>query len=115
MIRFLILVFCFLCGAALAVAMFTGCSGGFIVIDTDVDIDTGGDAGAGDCAAACANLELLGCDGAEGSPGVDEEFGTADDVSCEAVCVDVEANGVSMHTGCVAAAGSCEAVDECFD
>jgi len=117
MIRFLILFFFFLCGMALAVLVFSGCE--VVPVDPDTDADSDADAGDGgmegyDCAAACANLARLGCPGAEGSPGLDEEYGTPDDVPCEAVCVDVEANGVSMHTACTAAAGSCEAADGCF-
>jgi len=116
--RFLILLFGFLCGMALAVLFFTGCE--VVPVDADTDADTGADAGDGgiegtDCAAACANLERLRCPGADGSPGIDEEYGTPDDVPCEAVCVDVEAGGVSMHTACTAAAESCSAADGCFD
>ena len=84
-----------------------------IVVEVDTAQDV--DAGVSDCAAACANLELLGCDGAEGSPGLDEEYGTSDDVPCDQVCRETEAGGIPMHTACVAAAGSCDAVDECFD
>ena len=111
--RFLILLFGFLAGAVLAVLMFMGCDQVDIVVEVDTAQDV--DAGVSDCAAACANLELLGCDGAEGSPGLDEEYGTSDDVPCDQVCRETEAGGIPMHTACVAAAGSCDVVDECFD
>ena len=73
------------------------------------------DPGAGDCAAACANLERLGCQGAKGSPGRDDVPGTADDVPCSVACEDVEREGVSsLATGCVAGAASCSAADACL-
>jgi hypothetical protein len=81
--------------------------------------DTGdwGDAGSpDDCSAACDNLSELGCEGAEGSPGPDEEFGTADDVACAEVCRSVMEEGeVTMHPSCVAAATSCDEADACFN
>lgn len=68
------------------------------------------------CALACSNMQKLDCPGWEGSAGEDDEYGTADDVSCEAVCIDIENNGtdISLHPGCVAVASSCEKADECF-
>jgi hypothetical protein len=68
-----------------------------------------------DCDDACANIEKLGCDGAEGSPGEDEQFGTEDDKSCAQVCGETMALGVDMKPGCVAAAESCEAVEACTE
>lgn len=69
-----------------------------------------------DCHAACDNLAKLGCPGAEGSPGPDEEYGTQDDVSCAEVCQNVmEEGGISMHPACVASADNCSEADECFD
>ena len=43
----------------------------------------------GVCRASCDNLIRLSCDGADGSPGVDETMGTADDVPCWKVCYDL--------------------------
>jgi hypothetical protein len=69
-----------------------------------------------DCEAACDNLLELGCDGAEGSPGPDEEYGTPDDVPCADVCREIMTEGgITMHPACVAEAESCEAVEECFE
>ena len=105
MMRFLLCLLSFFTALLFIVVMFNGCA----------PLDDHEDGGTpDDCAAACANLEQLGCDGAEGSPGVDEEYGTEDDVPCEDVCRDVMEGGITMHPACVAAAESCEAVDECF-
>ena len=81
------------------------------------DTDDWGDAGSpDDCESACDNLSKLGCEGAEGSPGPDEEFGTEDDVACAEVCRSVMEEGeVTMHPSCVAAATSCDEADACFD
>lgn len=65
------------------------------------------------CQQACDQLERLGCPGHEGSPGRDEQYGTADDVACAQVCRDVEADGISMHTSCVATAADCATVEAC--
>jgi hypothetical protein len=90
----------------LAVAMF-GC-------ESEPDWDDSGT--PDDCEAACERIEELGCDGAEGSPGPDEEYGTKDDVPCVEVCRNVMIEGgVSMHPACVSDAESCEAADACFD
>lgn len=106
MIRFLCLLFVVLVGAVLAVLMFMRCA----------PVDDWGDSGTpDDCPAACDNLDRLECDGADGSPGPDEEFGTADDRPCEAVCRGVMGEGVTMHPACVADAESCDAVEECFN
>lgn len=75
------------------------------------------DAGkAEECAAACANLERMQCPGWEGSPGFDEVYGTPDDVSCTAACVEIVESGptVTLNQRCTAAATSCEQVDACF-
>jgi len=86
-----------------------GCGAVNIVIDTDPD------AGAPACDDACDLLSDLGCDGAEGSPGLDEVYGTQDDVSCASVCRETIEAGVDMHTDCVRSAPSCAAVEECFN
>lgn len=71
---------------------------------------------SGDCFEACANLARLGCDGAEGSPGVDDVYGTADDVPCTAVCEDITADpAVTLNERCTAAAIDCDAVERCFE
>lgn len=69
-----------------------------------------------DCDAACDNMERLGCESAEGSPGADEQFGTKDDVSCADVCRNVMSGsyGVPMSPVCVSKVDSCEAVSDCY-
>jgi hypothetical protein len=69
-----------------------------------------------DCAAACENMERLGCDEAKGSPGVDEKFGTEDDVSCSDVCNNVMSGiyGIPMNLVCVSKVDSCEDVVNCY-
>ena len=79
-----------------------------------VEVDTADD--PADCVAACNNMEDLDCDGWQGSPGEDEEFGTEDDVPCDEVCKMIaEESSGEMFPGCVAAADSCEAVDACSE
>jgi hypothetical protein len=66
------------------------------------------------CERACDNLRNMGCDGSEGSPGPDEEFGNSDDVACEDVCERIMDEGdFSIEPECVAKAKSCEEVEEC--
>jgi hypothetical protein len=102
MIRLITLTLSFL-----AVMMFNGCT-------PEPDWDDSGT--PDDCEAACERIEELGCEGAEGSPGPDEEYGTEDDVPCVEVCRNVMVEGgVSLHPACVAAADNCNAVDACFD
>ncbi len=69
---------------------------------------------AADCSGACSTLERLGCPGAEGSPGPDDQIGTADDLPCAETCVELESKGASMETACVSQARSCFAVERCF-
>lgn len=81
---------------------------GPVVIDTDTDDNPA------DCVAACDNMEDLDCDGWQGSPGEDEVYGTEDDVSCDEICEMIaEEPTAEIFPGCVAAAETCEAVDEC--
>ncbi len=68
-----------------------------------------------DCGAACERLKVLGCDGWDGSPGEDELWGTADDVSCEEVCRGIVDEQGTLHLDCTIMAESCAEVDECFD
>jgi hypothetical protein len=68
-----------------------------------------------DCAEACANMISLGCEGANGSPGADQTYGTEDDLSCERVCLVYMEPPSTMHPACVAQASSCEEVDQCFE
>ena len=104
----------FVAVVVLAALLITGCGAIDIVVDTDPVLDTDVDAGGG-CRGACSNIAELGCDGAEGSPGPDEVYGTEDDVPCAEVCEETEGAGVSMETGCVSAADDCDAVDACFN
>ena len=67
------------------------------------------------CTSACANMIALQCEGAEGSPGVDEIYGTADDVSCAQACAELSEDTAQFFpVGCIEAAPTCEAVGECF-
>lgn len=68
-----------------------------------------------DCDDACANLEKLGCEGADGSPGKDEQFGTVDDKPCSQVCTETMDLGIPLKPGCIAVAKSCDDVDECTE
>ena len=70
------------------------------------------------CHDACTTLRNLHCAGEKGSPGKDEKYGTADDVSCDRVCADFEtaaktASVYSIHPECIARATSCAAVARC--
>lgn len=66
------------------------------------------------CERACDNIRNMGCKGAEGSPGPDEEYGNEDDVACEDVCEMIMNEGdFSIEPECVAKAETCEEVDEC--
>lgn len=69
------------------------------------------------CDMACNKIIELGCLGAKGSPGLDEEFGTADDMSCNDVCRWVMSEDPTARhlPGCTAKADSCVAVEQCFD
>jgi hypothetical protein len=71
----------------------------------------------GECAPMCANLERMGCAAGEGSPGPDEQMGTADDVGCTPTCESLLLSDptVDLHLGCQAGAGSCEEADRCFE
>lgn len=70
---------------------------------------------AADCPRACQTLAWYACPGWKGSPGADEQWGTMDDESCEAVCKAVYAETTgTLHAACTAAATSCQAVEACF-
>jgi len=56
------------------------------------------------CAAACEHMRALECE--LGKP-------TPRGASCEQVCEATQANGVNFNTGCVAAAATCAAAEEC--
>jgi hypothetical protein len=82
-------------------------------IPTPVNPDDGT---ADDCPAACENLVRLGCDGAGGSPGLDEAFGTMDDVPCAEVCAYImNTPPATVRPKCVSKASSCKEVDACFE
>jgi len=70
----------------------------------------------GGCASAAKRMHQLSCDGAQGSPGPDLEYGTADDVSFVEACIDIETTGLMMlNTRCIANATSCREVDACAE
>jgi len=87
--------------------------------DTDSDI-TGSDTSTSGgyktpCEMACENIRLMGCDGAEGSPGPDEQYGNEDDLPCEDVCEHVMSEGdFSIEPECISKASNCDEVDACF-
>lgn len=65
------------------------------------------DAGAGEasCAGACSRLRALGCKASAPTPA---------GVSCEDVCLNVQASGVlRWDLACRASARSCDAIDAC--
>lgn len=69
------------------------------------------------CEKSCDNLGMLKCPGWDGSPGADEKFGTADDISCAQVCrerIPVDPDLVFYHR-CMATAVSCKAAEACYD
>ena len=66
------------------------------------------------CDGACDTLERLGCPASEGSPGMDDEYGTPDDLACADTCRELERKGASFETECTAAATSCAGVEACF-
>lgn len=72
--------------------------------------------GPEDCAPACAAMARMECPGHEGSPGRDDEYGTADDVSCADACVElVNADPTfTLAQRCIAQATSCKAADRCL-
>ena len=70
------------------------------------------------CQRACANVQRLGCPGAEGSPGEDDIPNTDDDVPCWVTCQEQARQvdlGVDLNLGCVGNAKSCEAVEACAE
>ncbi len=69
----------------------------------------------GQCEAACKRMAELKCEGWQGSPGYDGEYGTGDDVACVEVCGSIDINPESdLNTKCVAAAKSCRDVGGCY-
>ena len=73
------------------------------------------DPGAG-CEQAAARIVELQCPGWQGSPGVDDVFGTgdADELPLVDVCRVTEREGADWKTECVAAALDCAGVEACF-
>ena len=75
-----------------------------------VVVPPGPDPDAEYCGAACGNLNWLGCDGWQGSPGPDERFHTADDITCETVCKSIPE---MLNPRCVADAPTCKDAQAC--
>jgi hypothetical protein len=100
------------CVLLVAIAFAVKCGGGNIEKDTEPTDPII----AVSCEAACDNLVELGCEEGNGSPGVDEEFGTSDDVSCERVCenVSIGAYGIPLNTECLARVKSCGEIISCY-
>lgn len=60
-------------------------------------------------------MARMGCPGAEGSPGFDDTFGTADDVGCPTACVEISDGEPGFFPlRCAQTAPTCDAVDRCF-
>jgi hypothetical protein len=67
------------------------------------------------CERFCALIDRLDCPGQNGSPGQDEQRGTADDVPCTRVCEDVLSKGTyQADSGCLSTASNCEAAETCL-
>lgn len=66
-----------------------------------------------DCAKACDNMARLECPGWKGNHGPDKTFGTADDISCAAVCERVTIAGIRLSQKCVARAATCDEAEQC--
>ncbi len=96
------LMFVFLC--AYLVFLASHCGGPQI---TDDDPD--------DCDAACGNMLELGCDASVGSPGVDEIWGTQDDISCVEMCIGIVGENGSLQLECTIDAQSCAEINICFE
>lgn len=94
-----------------ALAMLLASCGGSPLVPPGPPVPSDADA-VEQCDAICDRLELLRCEGWQGNAGPDELAGTDDDATCERACVDVQAV-VALNAGCIVAAGSCEAVDDC--
>lgn len=73
------------------------------------------DAGTATCKTMCARITELGCPGAEGSWGADDDAGTDDDVACAPACQDLVEGGANLELACVTGAETCEDVDRCFE
>jgi hypothetical protein len=69
-----------------------------------------------DCDSACENMKRLDCEEGKGSPGADEKYGTADDVSCSEVCKNAMSGiyGIPMSPVCVSKVDSCNEVGDCY-
>lgn len=97
---------------ALCVTFFIMGCGAIFPVDPVTELDSGT---PDDCPAACENLKRLQCEGWQGSPGPDEQFGTEDDLSCERVCLGVMSEPTAtLFPICTAKAADCEAVELCF-
>jgi hypothetical protein len=70
-----------------------------------------------ECVPMCDNLIDLGCPAGLGSPGVDEVYGTSDDLDCYETCTitqeQLEEVLSSLPIKCITEAKSCGAVREC--
>lgn len=68
------------------------------------------------CARFCDVLDRGDCAGEKGSPGQDETHGTADDVSCVGVCLNLLTNRTTFEADntCLDTATSCEAAEVCL-
>lgn len=71
----------------------------------------------GTCEEMCTNIERLQCPGWDGSPGEDDEMGTADDVPCVPTCESIKERDPEFgaYLGCQADAPDCDAADACLE
>lgn len=67
------------------------------------------------CSLLCINLERFDCPGKDGSPGPDEQYGTADDVPCAEQCVKTVSIVPWMldKARCGAKAKGCDELEAC--
>lgn len=67
------------------------------------------------CEGACSNLERLRCGGWDGSPGIDDIWGTEDDIGCVEICDDLNQDPFfEMKMECTTKALTCNQVDDCW-
>lgn len=86
----------------MAILLTCGC-----ISDDDTDIAW--------CDEACDNMRRMQCPGWEGNAGLDEQWGTDDDITCEEICIAISSEpGFTLYPECTAQALSCEDIDNCF-
>lgn len=69
-----------------------------------------------ECTQVCSKLEILKCDGWQGSPGYDETYNTKDDESCIDTCTAIMSNIEIENdlTACILHNTTCLAINNCY-